>query len=310
MSSTESTWITAHIDFKGEICGAVADRLLLEVVAPVVDGLTTDGLINRFFFLRYNVPSNHLRLRLGSILSAEQQRAVEDAVRQAVAAHSQVDDLTWHDYEPEFDRYAGPQGVLASEDLFVDASRVALALMHKIPPGDRPSRLGKGILTTLVLLYVFTGERGGTSQLAHYYARAYLHSRLPNEATQQRVEQAFEQGFDRQAQRLAQFVEAAWQGLEDGDALTPELDTYRHSMEQHRDQLHRLCRDGQLLADGEVLTDWPGNVWRLVPSYLHMMNNRLGIELEEEAYLAMLIHLTISPSSQPTEDRLSAAPGG
>lgn len=308
-ADTPFTWLTAHLGFAGPICGAVPDRLLLELVTPLVRQLAAEQHIDRFFFLRYNVPDHHLRLRLGSVNSEAQQLAIEEAVGDAAAAHGLVHYLQWHDYEPEYGRYGGPRGVLAAEELFVDASRVALALMHKIPPGDRPSRLGKGILTSLVLLYVFTGERRGTSQLAEYYARAYVHSRLPDEATQQWVEKAFEEGFDRQAQRLAAFVEAAWEAMEDEEPLTPELDLYRQRMESHRDRLHGLCRDDGLLFDDEVVNQWPDCVWRLVPSYLHMMNNRLGIELEEEAYLARLIHLTLSPSIEPAEETAVQAPG-
>ncbi len=287
-------WLTAHLTFDGELCGAEADRLLVHVVAPLEQRLTADRRIDRFFFLRYNVPGNHLRLRFGDLTTESRRRAVQEAVAEAVTAAAEVRSLEWHGYEPEVERYGGPVGVRLAEDLFVDASRVALELMHKFTPGDRASRLGKGLLTTLVLLRVFAGDRRDAAKLAHYYAVAYLHTRLADEASRQRLSDAFAQGFDRQANRLAEFVEAAWGAMEQEASLTPELDAYHQAMVGHRDGLRAACRQGSLRFDGQPTDDWGAAIWRLVPSYLHMMNNRLGIELEEEAYLASLIHLTLS----------------
>lgn len=295
-------WLTAHLAFEGALCGAEADRLLLHTVAPLVQDLTAEGLIDHFFFLRYNVPGHHLRLRFGDLVSEPRRNAVRQAVAEAVAASPQPVDLSWHDYEPEVERYGGPVGVLLAEDLFVDASRVALQLLHKFPPGDRSSRLGKGLLTTLVLLWVFAQQRRDASRLAHYYTAAYLHSRLPDDASRQRLNDAFVEGFDRQASRLAEFVEVAWEAMQDAASLTPELDAYRDAMDGHRQRLEALCRQGLLAIDGQPADDWGAVVWRLVPSYLHMMNNRLGIELEEEAYLASLTHLTLSRGEHETGD--------
>lgn len=295
-------WLSAHLAFDGELCGAEADRILVQVVAPLVQRLTAEGPIDRFFFLRYNVPGNHLRLRFGDLVTRPRRRAVRDAVAEAVAATSEVRALEWHEYEPEVDRYGGPVGVRVAEDLFVDASRVALQLLHKFPPGDRSSRLGKGLLTTLVLLRVFAGDRRDAGKLAHHYAAAYLHTRLPDDASRQRLSDAFAQGFDRQASRLAEFVEAAWEAMEQDAPLTPELDAYQRAMTVHRQRLRAECRQGHLEVDGQPTDDWGVVVWRLVPSYLHMMNNRLGIELEEEAYLASLAHLTLSRGAFSSND--------
>ncbi|HEU0052564.1 MAG TPA: lantibiotic dehydratase C-terminal domain-containing protein, partial [Longimicrobium sp.] len=57
-----------------------------------------------------------------------------------------------------------------------------------------------------------------------------------------------------------------------------------------REEFRALLDDGRLLMRGSApYTDWDTAVQAIVSSYVHMMNNRLGISLQEESYLAYLI---------------------
>jgi hypothetical protein len=55
----ESAWASAHVFYQEDL-----DRLLVHVVAPLIDELRTAGLAEEFFYLRYWDGGPHLRLRI------------------------------------------------------------------------------------------------------------------------------------------------------------------------------------------------------------------------------------------------------
>ena len=287
-------WLSSHLYFHGELFGDDDDRILLGDVAPAVDAWHRQGVLSTYFFIRYNDGANHIRLRLrptnGSTerLEAELERLVERSPR--------LSGMRRQPYEPETERYGGPDGLRVSEQHFVDSSRATLALLRKVQPEDRSSRLGKALLAQLVLLHTFLPDRSEAADLGRRFGMSYLRRRAGNPEQQQRWIEDFERGFDRQSDRLSQYVEVAWDALTTGAPLTPELDAFLLDLRRTRDALHTLST-GAKLMDGRGNTTWEACVQWLLPSYLHMKNNRLGINLREECYLAVLIHRTLDPES-------------
>ena len=289
--TTESSWISGHLYFDGDLFGDDADRILLQEMAPALEAWQEQGWLAHFFFIRYYAQGSHIRLRVrprsdsaGQTLRTRMQDLVDGS-----AGFSQ---LQWQDYEPEVERYGGPNGLRISEQHFVAQSHTALALLKKIKRGDRAARLGKAMLAQLVLLHAFLPHRSESAGLAGVFGVNYLRRRAGNPEQQQSWIREFRQGFDRQSDHLVQYVEAAWSALADGDPLTPELDTWRHGLTTLRDDLLDLSHRRELY-DGRGTTDWPACVQWLLPSYLHMLNNRLGVDLQEECYLAVLIQETL-----------------
>jgi len=86
-----------------------------------------------------------------------------------------------------------------------------------------------------------------------------------------------------------EYVDAVWEAMDDGDELSETLDAYAAGLRLTRGELRALFAEGRVQVGGQEAEDW----WRVVngiaPSYVHMMNNRLGITLQEESYLGYLI---------------------
>jgi thiopeptide-type bacteriocin biosynthesis protein len=283
-------WLTAYLFFEGHIYGEAADRVIREVVAPLAQACRPDAA--RWFFLRYAEEASHVRLRFcapGSIL----EETIWPRIAQAAASSELVVRATREVYEPEVERYGGPWGLALAEELFHRQSETALALLGKIPPGTRPQRLGKGLLAMLVLLFLYRGERSTAAELARRYGTGYLKAWARDAGEQEHWLQTFQEAFDRQADRLADYVEAAWEALESGGELTPELDLYRRDMEDVARRLRGLFDQGRLRLDSRPAADWDECVRWIVPSYIHMMNNRLGVSIQEESYLSVLIAGTL-----------------
>lgn len=283
-------WLTAYLFFEGHVYGEEADRVIREVVAPLARSCRPDAV--RWFFLRYDEEASHVRLRFfapGPVL----EEAIWPRIAEAASSSELVVRTTRERYEPEVERYGGPWGLALAEELFHRQSETALALLGKIPPGTRPQRLGKGLLAMLVLLFLYRGERRAAADLARRYGTSYLKAWARDAEKQEQWLRTFQEAFDRQADRLADYVALAWEALESGGELTPELDTYRRDMEDVARRLRELFDQECLILDARPATDWDECVRWILPSYIHMMNNRLGVSIQEESYLSVLIAGTL-----------------
>jgi hypothetical protein len=65
-------------------------------------------------------------------------------------------------------------------------------------------------------------------------------------------------------------------------------------------RLRELFHAGRLLAQGQPAANWGWCLEWVVPSYLHMTSNRLGLTIAEESYLAHLIHRASGPRRSVT----------
>ena len=286
----EPLWLTAYLFFEGHVYSEAADRVIREVVAPLARACRSDTV--RWFFLRYAAEGGHVRLRFLAPEPAVLEETIWPRIAEAASASELVVRATRERYEPEVERYGGPWGLALAEELFHHQSETALGLLDKITPGTRPQRLGKGLLAMLVLLFLYRGERRAAADLARSYGTDYLKIWAKDAEEQEQWLRTFQEAFDRQADRLAGYVESAWEALESGGALTPELDAYRRDMEDVARRLRELFDQGRLCLNGRP-ADWDEHVRWIVPSYIHMMNNRLGISIQEESYLSVLIAGTL-----------------
>lgn len=124
-----SSWLTAKL-YTGP---ALADRVLLDVVAPLVEEARDSGAIHRWFFLRFGDPDWHLRVRLEGD-PARLASEVLPALHRAVASHvadRRVHRVQLDTYVRETLRYGGERGVVLCEELFHQDSRAALALLTR-----------------------------------------------------------------------------------------------------------------------------------------------------------------------------------
>jgi thiopeptide-type bacteriocin biosynthesis protein len=285
MAASRGGWLSVHLHFDGDLYGAAADRVVLEAVAPVVAECRRRGWASRYFFVRYNLGGPHIRLRL-----LGRRGGLALPLRRLLAARVDaldglVREVAWEDYEPEIERYGGPAAVGVAERFFDASSRTAVAVLSRLPEGDRASRLGKGLLATLVLLHAFAVDRAAAAALARGYGDGYLRVLTDDPDQHRRLVATFERGLDRQADSLAAYVEAAWEALAADDGLPPAMARYRRQVIAARERLRRLFASGRAAERAATET--------ILPSYLHMTNNRLGVAVEEEAYLALVASRTL-----------------
>jgi thiopeptide-type bacteriocin biosynthesis protein len=331
-------WLAAHLffDYPGIYTGD-CDQVIAEIVEPFVRRCQREGWIDGWFFIRYSEYGPHLRLRLHG-----KAEVMDDVVWPALQAHlrARYPDVVFErpdvpampawpppapaeekppregpvrithaaliEYEPETDRYGGPEAIRVAERFFDVSSEAACALLRKTSRTERSSRLGKGLLTMVELMHVFSrGDRAAASRWAEQYNQGYLRGVARDEEARGAWLGAFDSGYGSQADTLGEYVEEVWSRMDEGESLSDALDLYRDGLLEVRGHFAELHEAGKLAGAQGPYAAWEQAVGAICSSYLHMMNNRLGINIQEESYLAYLILRTLR---SPAES--AAAAGG
>lgn len=115
-------------------CGPkVADQILIHDIKPLTEELLKENLINKWFFIRYNDPDFHLRIRF-ELTDIKALGAVIQKMNQFFSPYLSQH-LLWKiqtdTYKRELERY-GPSTITISEKLFFYDSELVLSILEII----------------------------------------------------------------------------------------------------------------------------------------------------------------------------------
>ena len=329
----DSRWLAVHLFFNHPpgIYTVECDRIVLEVTEPFVRRFQRERWGDGHFFIRYSEHGPHVRLRLHGredVLENTVWPALQEHVRELypdvsfekpdIPAYGtplevpegeplKVTHAARIEYEPETERYGGPEGVRLAERFFEISSEAAYALVARTG-AERSSRLGKGLLTMVEMAHVLThGSRAVAVRWMDQYNTGYLRGVARDEEGRQAWLGAFDSGYDAQAETLGEYVEEVWSRMNEGEPLSEALDLYRDGLIEVRGLFQELFDARKLGRTPEPYTEREMAVTSICSSYLHMMNNRLGITIQEESYLAYLIKRTLEREAPPREAEDEAA---
>lgn len=109
----------------------IHDRLLLDLVAPIVGEIRAHPDLDTLFFVRYADPDWQLRFRvLGrpDWIEGSVRPRVEAAIRPFVT-EGEILQVEFGSYAREWDRYGGPEGMLLAERIFFHDSLACLGVL-------------------------------------------------------------------------------------------------------------------------------------------------------------------------------------
>ena len=304
----ELSWLSAYVFYDGFTYGKACDHVVVDVVEPFHRRALKDGWAEKIFFIRYSEDGSHVRVRfygdpdvLVDTVGPALVEHVQDAIRADAVSHPRserkADELLaehpvrFVPYEREVDRYGGPEAVRLAEDFFEASSLAAFDLIRQSRDKGHSARLGKGLLTMVIKIHAFCdGDREAGARLMRQYHTGYLQAVARGEDDRKAsFEEAFDAGFERQADTLRTYVDAVWEALDAGASLSDTLDPYHDDVLEVRRRFEVLFDEGVLRRGEHELNTWEVAVRSIVPSYVHMTNNRLGIPIPEESYLAHCI---------------------
>jgi thiopeptide-type bacteriocin biosynthesis protein len=290
-------WASVHLFGRPALYGSDGDAVLLRDVRPLVRTCARAGAIDGFFFVRYGEGGPHIRLRM-RLRAARHRATVERLVQDRLhasdrsprrgatpgGASRRVVRFEWTPYVPELDRYGGPAGVAIAERVFHASSVAAFAMLRAVAEEDRTRRLGLALLNGLVVLHVFMENHTALSAFAATHAMQYAQLGAPGQGLTNQFRATFDANAEARRRDVARILAAAADS-----ALPPAVRRFQAELRDCRDSLRRAWYSRKLSCGESPLRAWSDCVGRIVPSYLHMMNNRLGIVMREEAYLAYVI---------------------
>jgi thiopeptide-type bacteriocin biosynthesis protein len=271
-----SEWLYAKL-YAGS---ATLDMLLRGLVQPLIEESVGGGAVQRWFFIRYNDPHWHLRLRL----FGDPARLCSEVLPrlERLAAPFESDGRLWKvqldTYEREIERYGGPAAIELAEQLFEADSEAVLGIVSLLSAeggSDARWRLAlvgcERMLNDLGLAPEVgqeTIKRGRAAFGAEFKADAQLERALGEKYRKERPlleallsaaalsEHPLAPGlelFDRRSERLAP-IGAALRGLEREGRLSSTVAEIAHSyLHMHANRLLRSAARAQELVIHDLL---------------------------------------------------------
>jgi len=326
MTDPNKTWLAAYLYY-----AEPWEQLLVKAVKPFVESTLADGLAEQFFFIRYWEQGPHIRLRfkgdtavLENKLKPKLDAYFKKYFRKNPSERVEPEwlkelpleqvwfpnhSIQYIPYEPEIERYGGPEGILIAEKQFQASSEVVLNILAESQNWSYERALGAAIQLHLGFAYAL----GMTLEEATaFFTRLfeswfgwglglfdYEKNQPVNDYEKQKSEflELFENQFNLQKKMLLPFHQTLWQALESRAGFENQWQNYwLQGMRDINDELLASQRSGQLnYPPGRQISPKikvPKSrqlLWLILNSYVHMTNNRLGILNRDEAYLGYLI---------------------
>lgn len=276
------------------------DDIVREIVEPSII-LFPAGCIEKWFFLRYwDAGGLHIRVRylVQKDTSFYLRRWMEDngkAILNDLIKNKPTPLQSYttpplylcekktvieqHKYIPEFDKYGGDLGVMLAESVFYESSKLVMKLLHKISAEDA-SRTHAGIYLMLKSVQtIITGCKEQNLFLTEYFHQ-FTRSQTTDPANIRNT-------IDESVARHVSVIQDQWEEIISHTFLHTLTINYLQALQDAVNQLGRL--NTSLPTTGVLL------------HYIHTTNNRLGVSMHEESFIAKLILKLLGSRSQNDE---------
>ncbi|MDB4915096.1 MAG: Lanthionine biosynthesis protein LanB [Gemmatimonadetes bacterium] len=130
-------WVYAKV-----YCGVGSiDYVVRTLLAPLVSTLEAEGILDRWFFIRYSDPESHLRVRFhGSAATLARVLELTSAMCAPLVTNGRVSRLAFDTYMPEVERYGGAAAIPLAEAIFAADSTAALTTLVTVGATGAPER--------------------------------------------------------------------------------------------------------------------------------------------------------------------------
>lgn len=260
------TWLSFHI-YPLE----TLDVFLARGVRPFLEQHIWSTANTRAFFIRYEDENGpHIRLRLKADAAI-----IRPIVQNWFAERGTLEELP---YEPETARFGGEQGLQVAEEFFHLSTRVVLDRLNR--PYTYGDAMFDGLRLHTITAFAAGWDREKSSWYFEQLCRQWIDLFFQPGAALDAADTSwkttlledFEDSFKPQQEDLRLAVSELWTALEKQE----------HDPEQP--EWLRWLRGNQML-----LAELGDDLEKYLPSLIHLSNNRLGINNQDEVYLNFLL---------------------
>jgi thiopeptide-type bacteriocin biosynthesis protein len=293
-------WISIHIFHNHSF-----EDVLVKCIDPLSKTLKKDGLIESSFFIRYWEGGRHIRYRL-----SPKKNTSTAHLKQTISSHLEdffksADENTeykieFSPYRQELERYGGELGIRISEKQFEDSSAIVLKLLK-----DHYSdwTYSKAISLAIQMHVAFAKEVVGDLDKAICFFESIYINWLPfsvktvegepiKKSEIDKVRSLFNSSYEKQKELINFMISGIWYGNDSQEwikdwanccaEINSELDNAVNTDSIEYETHLKLFENSKF--EGEKETKY-----LISDSYLHMSNNRLGIYVRDEPFIAFLI---------------------
>lgn len=306
--TTNSRWHSVYIfTDKG------LDDAIKVILLPFTDFFYHENrIVSQFFFIRYWEKGAHLRLRFKiSNLSSEQEELtkilafIHEKLEQLLGSQiNNQETIKEHNfikieqYEPEYNRYGGEYGILLAEQLFQLSSLTVLEMIRSTGGREAAAKIASAIQLHWVFNKVLLATH--PEPILGIYHQAFK-GWLPNYMI------ADFKDLDEQSATITQkfssnFIQQKKQILDMISLIDQELTTC-----QDRDEWLKVWSEGLTILSaafndfkrkkfGDILhvsRESKAYLNHIVGSYIHMTNNRLGVNNIDESFIGYIMERLI-----------------
>ncbi|WP_167269767.1 thiopeptide-type bacteriocin biosynthesis protein [Dyadobacter arcticus] len=282
-------WISVYVysDLKFE-------RVIVNLINVIVCDLSNLKYLKSYFFIRYWEGGEHLRLRVlanhGGDVLAVGNMIEEQATNYFNAQNDcQAYRIEFVPYEREIARYAGENGMKLSEVLFGYSSQTVISIIKEYcSVWNNGLAMAFAIKMHVIFLTVVVTENAAIAAvLKGIFENWLMHSvkqdevSLPSSGNIDKVKNAFEKTFLDQRSKVLEIVKSVYNN-----------DRVAENREWEGRWL-QCCRH----ISSEMNTEDGGSRMHLATfcdNHIHMTNNRLGVYLRDESFIAFMLYRIFS----------------
>jgi thiopeptide-type bacteriocin biosynthesis protein len=317
-----STWLATQIYYVEPW-----EQLLVKALKPYADVAIQMGIAEQYYFMRYWHRGSHIRLwikgeteMLDAILKPNIIEHFDNYFEARPSDRTEnVEDWLPNNSvcfivtQPETARFCGSTGLAIAESQFQASSDVVLKfLKEKEFRWSYDDALGAAVKLHLSFVHAL----GMDIMTAQTFFEQIYYNWLPaafpvnpNSLSEKEFDKLardtsviFLEGFDTQRARIVPFCVALWDTLENNDfssddAMIAWINTNKlvhHQLVMALEFGNLEPRPKNLLLNTSVtLSDDELLLWSLYANFIHLTNNRLGINTKDEGYLGYLIMRSI-----------------
>lgn len=295
-----SKWVSCYIFHEIKF-----ETIIVQLIDPIIQNLNKSKLIRSYFFIRYWDGGPHIRLRV-ELFDKHCKDKVIFNISNFTSSYFKVSEnniktiLNFNDYIPEEDRYGGYKALQIAEKHFNASSEVVISsLVSNYINWDYSTAISCSLKLHIIFARAaFDDIKTSINYFKYLYEKIFINSvRLDSENKVspleiEKVKKFFSDSFIKQEKTLNYMSNYLW-----NEKLTePYLIDWFNYCKISSSELEKSERNNDLkiskwtdFREDKKISSKDQIIWSIYDGYIHMTNNRLGIYLRDEAFLAYLI---------------------
>lgn len=326
---SEKSWLATYLYYNEPW-----DKFIVEAVNPFAKKIMSEGIAEQYFFIRYWERGPHIRLRFFGDTEKMMEKIkpqidsyFADYFKKNPSKDIKADwmdqlpeDQKWYpnnsvqyiEYEPETERYGGPDAILVAEKQFQASSNAILAIMSESEEWSYEKAMGSAIQLHLSFAYAVGMNLEEVKYFYDLIFRSWFHRayynyerNLSEDEMKRRSDitmKAFEDNFIKQKDFLVATHKTLWDAFNGEVEFEQDwLNNWIVEMKKIDSALSELQKQGKFIIPRYFDKTVPGGIrenmyekMTVYESYIHMTNNRIGILNRDEAFLGYLIKKSVA----------------